>query len=191
MNKLDKIKKTPKTYLNSTSHISHLTSNKGITLTSLVIYIAVMFVVLATIMRVMTYFRKNMTEAADVTFETQIEKLNLYFLEETKKVGNDATVSENGYEIIFTSGNKYTYDLDDKILYLNDSIKICENIDTCHFLQDKETAENKKTILEVEITMGEKNKILQYVMTSEMQQGEIINEEDYILNRVEENVIKE
>lgn len=191
MNKLNKIKKTPKAYLKPTFHISPLTSNKGITLTSLVIYITVMFVVLATIMRVMTYFRKNMTEAADVSFETQIEKLNLYFLEETKKVGNDATVSENGYEIIFTSGNKYTYDLDDKILYLNDSIKICENIDTCLFIQDTETAKNKKTILKVEVTMGENNKILQYVMTSEMQQGEIINEEDYILNKLEENIVTE
>lgn len=88
MNKLNKIKKTPKAYLKPTSHISHLTSNKGITLTSLVIYITVMFVVLAMITRVITHFRNNMAEVADVTFETEFEKLNLYLLDEAKKTGN-------------------------------------------------------------------------------------------------------
>ena len=34
-------------------------SNKGITLISLVIYIAIVFVVLAAIMRVTTYFKNN------------------------------------------------------------------------------------------------------------------------------------
>ena len=37
-------------------------SNKGITLISLVIYIAIVFVVLAAIMRVTTYFKNNIKD---------------------------------------------------------------------------------------------------------------------------------
>ena len=38
-------------------------NNKGITLTSLVIYIAIIFVVIAALTRVTTYFSNNMKEA--------------------------------------------------------------------------------------------------------------------------------
>ena len=55
-------------------------NNKGITLTSLVIYIALIFVVVATLMRITIHFRGNMADAADVSFETEFNKLNLYLL---------------------------------------------------------------------------------------------------------------
>ena len=63
-------------------------NNKGVTLTSLVIYIAVIFIVVASIMRITTHFGDNMQDAADVSFETEFNKLNLYMLDESKKREN-------------------------------------------------------------------------------------------------------
>ncbi|MGN1310234.1 MAG: hypothetical protein ACI4VP_00735 [Clostridia bacterium] len=176
MDKLNKIKKTPKAYLKPTSHLSPLTSNKGITLTSLVIYITVMFVVLATIMRVMTYFRKNMTEASDVTFETEFEKLNLYLLDESKKTGNEILEITEGIQITFLSGNKYTYNAENKTINLNDNIKVCENVESCLF--EQKVAENGKNVLVLTITINDTTKTFKYVMKDTASENEII-EADY------------
>ena len=178
MNKLNKIKKNPKAHLKPTSHISHLTSNKGITLTSLVIYITVMFVVLATIMRVMTYFRKNMTEASDITFETEFEKLNLYLLDESRKSGNNIVEITDGIQITFSSGNKYTYNAENKTVNLNDNIKVCENVESCLF--EQKTAENGKSVLALTITINETTKTSEYVMAKETDGTDEVNIEDYL-----------
>lgn len=178
MNKLNKIKKTPKAYLKPTSHISHLTSNKGITLTSLVIYITVMFVVLAMITRVITHFRNNMAEVADVTFETKFEKLNLYLLDESKKTGNKIEEIIDGTQITFSSGNKYNYNVEDKTIYLNDNIKICENVDNCIF--EQEVAINGKNILKCTITIAKITKIAEYVMANGTDETYEVNIRDYL-----------
>lgn len=178
MNKLNKIKKTPKAHLKTTSHISPLTSNKGITLTSLVIYITVMFVVLATIMRVMTYFRKNMTEAADVTFETEFEKLNLYLLDETRKSGNKIVEITDGIQITFSSGNKYAYSVEDKTINLNDNIKVCGNVENCLF--EQKVAENGKNVFALTITIKETTKTVEYVMAKGTDETDEVNIEDYL-----------
>ena len=158
-------------------------NNKGITLSSLIIYIVLMFFVLAILTRMMNYYTSNLSDMADVTVETQIEKINIYFLDEVQRKGNKIElISEN--KITFTSGNRYTFISNDKTIYLNDNIKICENIDTCQF--DKEEI-NNKTIIKVKIQIGEENKLQQYVMKNGEQEGASIKEEDYILNRLIES----
>lgn len=161
-------------------------NNKGITLISLVIYIAVVFVVIATLMRVTTYFNSNMRDVADVTFETEFDKLNLYLLDESKKIGNEIQEITDGVQISFTSGNKYTYNAEDKIVYLNDNIKICENVESCSF--EQKTAENGKNVISLIITIKESTKTIEYVMT-ETRTEQIINELDYTWNTV--NVVTE
>ena len=85
-------------------------NKKGITLTSLIIYITIMFVVLAIIMRVTTYYTKNMSDVADTSFEEEFEKFNMYMLQETNKSGNYvADVSEDNNSITFTDGNTITF----------------------------------------------------------------------------------
>lgn len=161
-------------------------NNKGITLTSLVIYIAVIFVVIAVLMRVTTYFSNNMQDAADVFFETEFQKINIYLLEDSKKTDNEILeITEEGKQITFKKGNKYTFNAEEKIIYLNDKIKVCEGVENCLF--EEKTADNGKSILSLTIKIKGVEKTVNYVIKeitvivgSEKQ--DYINEEDYIFN---------
>lgn len=149
-------------------------NSKGITLTSLVIYIAVVIVVSATIIRITTYFKNNMEDVADVSFETEFQKINLYLLTESKTVGNGIEKIEQGKKITFVNGN--TYELKRKAIYLNSTIKICEGIQNCVF-QEK-NAENGKKILEFTVKINETTKTMEYVFVEENENNEV-NENDY------------
>ena len=144
-------------------------NNKGITLISLVIYIAIIFVVLATLMRITTYFSRNIRDSADVSFETEFNKLNLYLIDETESVGNIIVEITNGTQVIFSSGNKYTYNAEDKKVYLNDNIKICQNIDNCLF--EQKVAENGKNVLALTIKINGIEKNVNYVITTQGKSG--------------------
>jgi len=161
-------------------------NNKGITLTSLVIYIALMFVVLAILIRIMTYYTGNLSDMADVTWDAQIEKINIYFLDEAQKLGNKATIpNDNDNEISFSSGNRYTFIEEERTLYLNDSIKICDNLYYCEF--DIETAANGKTVVIVNVTRveGELAKTIRYVLKGENQTTTEQNTIDPLYQEVE------
>ena len=95
-----------KNIMNSKNRIKNGIKNSsyGITLTSLIIYITIMFVVLAVIMRVSLYFTKNISDVADTSFETEFEKINMYMMQETGKSLNGVyKLSEN--QIIFADEN--------------------------------------------------------------------------------------
>lgn len=156
-------------------------NNKGITLTSLIIYIAVIFVVIAALMRITTYFSSNMQDAANVSFETEFNKLNLYLLDEAKTVGNGIDgISEDGTQITFTNGNTYSYNAEDKVVYLNGTIKICENIENCVF--EKQVADNGKNLLNLTIKINSIEKTANYVIINNNEEQTVITEEDYIFN---------
>lgn len=140
-------------------------NNKGITLTSLVVYIAVIFVVIAALMRIITHYSGNMADVADVSFETEFQKINLYLLDETKKTGNFIQeITEEGYKITFEKGNEYTYKPEEKIIYLNNGIKVCEGVESCLF--EEKTADNGKSVLSVTININGTEKNIDYVITS-------------------------
>lgn len=159
-------------------------NNKGITLVSLVIYIAVVMVVTAAVIRITTYFRNNMADVADVSFETEFQKINLYLLDESKTIGNEIDEIIGGTKIIFTNGNKYEYNSSDKTIYLNDNIKVCEDIESCTFSQ--KTAENGKSVLELTIRISGTEKTAKYVIENQKSEY-IINELDYTWNEIVEN----
>lgn len=156
-------------------------NNKGITLTSLIIYIAVIFVVIAALMRVTIYFSNNMQDAADVSFEAEFNKLNLYLLDETKTIGNIITnISEDKKQIIFTNGNTYLYNQENKAVYLNGTIKICENVESCGF--EELVADNGKNVLELRIKINGIEKKVNYIIITINSEQTIIAEEDYIFD---------
>lgn len=143
-------------------------NDKGITLTSLVIYIALIFVVLAILMRITTYFNENIREMADVSFETEFNKLNIYLLDESKKSNNGIQeITEDGAQITFSNGNKYNYNAENKTIYLNNNIKICENIETCLF--EQKIADNGKDILSLTIKIDDIEKTVNYVIAEKTQ----------------------
>lgn len=159
-------------------------NNKGITLTSLVVYIAVIIVVTATVIRVTTYFKNNMEDVADVSFETEFQKINLYLLTECKTTGNSIEEITGDKTITFTNGNKYQYSFLDKAIYLNDTIKICEGVEKCKFSQ--KTTDNGKIAVILEIKIAETSEKKEYVI-SNIKTESIINETDYVWNTIENN----
>ena len=61
-------------------------NNKGITITSLVIYIAVVILITAMVIRITTYFRNNMSDVADTSFETEFNKITNILLSNSDHV---------------------------------------------------------------------------------------------------------
>lgn len=151
-------------------------NNKGITLTSLVIYITLIFVIIGIVMRITTHFRNSMVDVADTTFQTEFNKINMYLLEESKKTNNEIIEIIDGTQISFTNGNKYTYNSTDKNIYLNNTIKICENVESCLF--EEKIAQNGKRVIVFTIEIEDTIKTTEYVI-SYSQTEQIINELDY------------
>ena len=163
----EKLKKNNRDFIRK---VPKYTSNRAITLTSLIIYVTMMFVVLAAITRLIVHFRSNMVEVADVNFETQFEKLNLYLLDETKTTGNEIiNISEDEKEITFSSKNKYSYNSETKEIYLNDNVKICEQVENCSFSDS--ITDNSKIKLEVTLKVGDTEKTVNYIMIREDERG--------------------
>ena len=140
-------------------------NSKGITLMSLVVYMTAVFVVLAAIIRVTTYFTKNIDETADVSFETEFEKFNLYMLTETSKKGNKAEVLFDN-TISFSDGNTILYKDEDNDgvgeIYFN-GIKLCKNVTVCIFSLTYDEQQTK-VIINVSITIKDISKHAIYIM---------------------------
>ena len=166
-----------------------LMNNRGITLMSLVIYVTIMFVVLALIMRVTIYYTKNISDVADTSLETEFEKLNMYMLQETKKTNNYVLeVAEDRTSITFSDGNKFEFIKENGAetgqIYFN-STMLCKNINSCSFdvLNNEETEKAKITLI---ITITGKSQIMTYTVTRTDENGLVINENDYIMNTRDE-----
>lgn len=117
-------------------------NNKGITLTSIIIYIIGMTIALATIATLTSFFYRNVNiEEMSDDSATQYTKFSSIFTEEINRESNSVVDSkiltdEEGETkesyIIFSSGNQYTFKKENQSIYKN-NIKICGNIETCDF----------------------------------------------------------
>ena len=158
-------------------------SQRGVTLTSLAIYIVITLIVLAILATISGNFQSNVKQMySEGTNNYEIDKFNVYFLKEVKKQGNEIdTISGQGNEIEFTSGNKYTFSTNDKCIYLNDSIKIAESIETCVFSSNiDEKEDDEKTIITVNIqAINAQAKEIEYVLNSDEQIANNEDEEEY------------
>lgn len=151
-------------------------SQKGITLTSLAIYILLVLVVLGILATITANFQGNIKSISEEgTENVEIDKFNLYFLKEVKNVGN-SILSISSSEIIFGTNNKYTFK--DNSIYLNDSIKIAENIIKCEFSQN---LIDGKTVIIVNIKAKKaEEKSIQYVLNNSDNTYVYEDEDSYI-----------
>ena len=112
-------------------------TNKGITLTSLVIYVIAMVIVVTTISTISSYFYNNID---DVNSETDSSmaytEFNMYFTQEINTKENYPVLVSDGAEYIVFSktGNQYTFK--NNAIYKN-QIKICDDISSCTFEESK------------------------------------------------------
>ncbi len=119
-------------------------NNKGITLTSLIIYIIGMLIVIATIATLTSFFYKNVDiNELDKTDTEQFTEFSSVFTKEISQKNNkiiDCKITKdiidgNEYKInyiIFSSGNQYTYKQENNTIYKN-NIKICAGVEECNF----------------------------------------------------------
>lgn len=142
-------------------------SQKGITLTSLVVYIAVLLIVLGILSNISKYFYANTKYITDANkYISEFNKFNMYFIEDVKNNNNLYSIKND--QIIFEDGTMYTFDK--KSIYRN-KVEICNNIYICTFDKTQETDKNGfiKQIIKVkfavnasEIFVKENNYVLKY-----------------------------
>lgn len=111
-------------------------NNKGITLTSLIIYVIGMTIMVGTIATLTSFFYKNINIGSINNDTTQYTKFSSIFSEEINRKDNSVVkckeLNDETSYIIFSSGNQYTFNENSKSIYKN-NIKICENIEKCGF----------------------------------------------------------
>lgn len=157
-------------------------AQKGVTIASLAIYITLIFIVLAILATVTANMQSGIKNSGKEGIEiAEINKFNMYFLQEVKRKGNEIITQEtNNSQITFSNGKTFSYDNNKKTIKLvegeNKTIDIAKNIDNCRFTY--QTIESK-TIILVEITPKNLNKRdIEYVMNTDQNNYE--DEESYI-----------
>jgi len=150
-------------------------SEKGITLATLLVYIAIMLVALVTLGTITAYFQSNINEFnTKSTQDIEFDKFNLYFIKEAKITNNAIDdVNSTSTKITFKSGNKYEFK--DNSIILNDNIKIAENVGTCEFIW---YTENNSQVIKVTMKIGETKRTNEYVLSNQV--SEDTDGEDYI-----------
>ena len=112
-------------------------NNKGITLTSLIIYVIGMTIMVATIATLTSFFYKNIDIGSISNDTTQYTKFSSIFSEEINRNNNSVidckSLTDGVSYIIFSSGNQYTFNENSKSIYKN-NVKICDNVEMCNFL---------------------------------------------------------
>lgn len=142
-------------------------SERGLTLSSVIIYVIAMLLVVSIISVITGYFYKNVnTDLNKNSYMEQYTKFNSYFSEEVNKEGNkviEAGTKEENQDgvtyktnfIAFSDGTCYTYSEANKSIY-KDDMKICTGIDTCTF---NSTVNEKMYTIKVEFKAGNFSKI--------------------------------
>ena len=111
-------------------------SNKGVTLTSLIIYVIGMTIMVSIIATLTSFCYKNIDIGDINSNTTQYTKFTSILSEEVNKKNNSVidcqSLTYGVSYIVFSSGNQYTFNQESKSVYRN-NVKICDNIDTCDF----------------------------------------------------------
>lgn len=137
-------------------------NEKGITLSSLVIYIFVMIIAIGIMSSISLIFYNNTQNLTEQT-EDMIEynNFNNYFINEIKTANNKVDqIGKDGTYIIFTSGNSFS--LKDNNLYFNE-IEIAKNVSSISFsYYINEQGEEVKDIITVDIELPQYQKQMNY-----------------------------
>ena len=141
--------------------VKNVASDRGVTMTSLIIYIIGMTIIVGIVATITTYLQNNVNEFGENSDNiSQILNFNMYFLEDVKLLNNKViNVQKNNEQITFLNGNTYTFN--ENAIYYN-NVKICEDIESVRFELD-----NQNNILQVLIKTKSKppfEKTFQYVM---------------------------
>lgn len=132
-------------------------SEKGITLTSLILYVVILCLVVSTLSVISKYFFSNVGNLKDSKrYIANFNKFNMYFIEDVKN-NKDLYYYDNEEKnkIIFEDGTIYTF-LNESI-YRN-KVKICSDISECEFYKyEYENEGFVKKIIKVTMTIKDED----------------------------------
>lgn len=131
-------------------------NEKGITLTSLVIYILVFSMIMTAVGSLSSFFTQNLKRLdTDSISSEEFNKFNTYFIKDVKE-SKMASVNknQNNIEIILENGNKYTYVKSENSIY-KQSMKIARSIIK---FDANIIEENNKKIVKIDIATGTNEK---------------------------------
>jgi len=140
-------------------------SEKGITLTSLVIYIIVSTIVISSMAVVSSFFFSNMNLIQNQDqYAIEFNKFNMFFVNDVK---NNKIVQIDENTLTFADGTIYEYDSTEKAIYRNDT-QIAKQIQDATFTAGTyEVSNTTKNLIKVRLSIGEtKNfqKEIEYVL---------------------------
>jgi len=126
-------------------------SEKGITLTSLIIYLGVTLIVVTTITTFNSFFVSNMDEVrAQEEYAPEFNKFSMFFIADIK---NNRTAEVTPTQVEFEDGTIYQYNATEKVVYRNNT-KITEKVDSFSFTSTQETiSTTTKQIINVKMSV--------------------------------------
>ena len=129
-------------------------SEKGITLTSLVIYIIVFMIILTIMTTISSHFYENVSKIKDSQrYISEYNKFSMFFIIDVKR--NTDITSINSYRVEFADGTVYMYK--NNSIYRNDE-QIAKYVKEFSFTQSDYTVNDfTKKIINVNATLGNDN----------------------------------
>jgi len=131
-----------------------LKGEKGITLTSLVIYIIVFVIIIAIMANISNYFYSNIGEIKDSPkYVAEFNKFSMFFIADVKRNTEIVTISEDSLQ--FADGTKYEYR--DNSIYRNNE-EISKYVKSFSFEKKPYVINSfSKTLINVSSTFGTDN----------------------------------
>lgn len=141
-----------------------MNSQKGITLTALVMYIIIATIVISLMAVVSSTFYRNIDKVnKEANYPAEFNKFNMFFINDVKN-NNDVNIENN--KVTFLDGTVYEYKKDEQAIYRNGNI-ITNNVTDITFSLSKlkSTEKTTKNIITVKINLCENFKeTIEYVL---------------------------
>ena len=129
-------------------------SERGITLTALILYVVVAMITVTAIAGLSSFFVSNMNEVkAQEKYAPVFNKFSMFFIGDAK---NNKTAEVTTNQVTFEDGTVYQYRENEKAVYRNDT-KITEKVDSFSFVSTTEQISSTiKQIINVKMSIGGK-----------------------------------
>lgn len=142
-------------------------SERGVSLSALMIYIIAMLIVISTISVIASSFYSNIDVITNESnSQKEFSRFNMFFTKDVNSQNAEINKidEENSSYIVFTNnGDKHQYTFKNNAIYMN-KIKICNNVTDCKFYVSNDDTNSKN--IKVFLKIGEDfTKTLNYSFT--------------------------
>ena len=138
-------------------------SEKGVALTSIIIYIIIMLIVIAIMSTFTTFFYNNVDDIGKQSDPSkEITRFSSFFIDDINKSSSKVLeCGTNSDYIILSDGTQYTFK--NNSIYRG-KVKICENINSLSFEYDNNDEEKNVVYVKYKLTDGTEEKSTKYTL---------------------------